>query len=299
MSNWEVVGLDIGRSQPKGVKMSEYGQLETYSFPSWISSYYESQGEDPLKSDDDLVVELLENGENNGPKFFVGEVNEFAAKRGTDYKRLSEEKATKHNLIFALTMLYRMGIKDYQPVVIGTGVPYLKLKEYGPKVKEQFDNKRYKVRFYKQKNQVEARVFDVRFGFVVPEAMGAYYDDPVDDSIGISDLGSVTHNLVYLSKKRVKIDFSTTKFWGCDKLEDNEKSVANNEEIAEMVCTDMKGMDWPSELPIRLAGGKASDLLPFVRKVYPNASVVPDPLFANARGFFKVANLKAKELQLV
>jgi len=141
--NMLIAGVDAGRSETKVVT-----DTQKFKFPSKILPFYEHGGEDVLKDENDMVVELLEPGSFEGQKWFVGEVTEFT-EFGVESQRTEQEKATEHFKIFTLTALYRLGAMDEQPCLIGTGVPYIRFKEWGPLVKNILE-KKHRIRVYKR-----------------------------------------------------------------------------------------------------------------------------------------------------
>lgn len=281
-----VAGIDAGRSATKVVTESQ-----KFSFPSRIVPFYEHGGEDVLKDDNDMVIELLEPGAQEGEKFFVGEVTEFV-EFGMNTQRTEQEKATKQARAFTLSALYRLGAMDDQPCIVGTGVPYIRLKEWGPLVKGMLEGK-HRIRVYKRNGFQEQRIIYIANAFVVPEGMGVYYDDPSAQEMGIGELGSVTMNYLRMKKKRVMPGYSGSTEWGCDVLPKDIGSTPK--EIASLVVAQFKSQKWPNEMPIRLSGGKTLEILDYVREEFPNTVAVPDPLFGNARGFYKIARAKSKQ----
>lgn|SRR5690606_7450814 len=285
--NMLIAGVDAGRSETKVVT-----DTQKFKFPSKILPFYEHGGEDVLKDENDMVVELLEPGSFEGQKWFVGEVTEFT-EFGVESQRTEQEKATEHFKIFTLTALYRLGAMDEQPCLIGTGVPYIRFKEWGPLVKNILE-KKHRIRVYKRNGFQEERIIHIANAFVIPEGMGVFYDDPTDQEIGIGELGSVTMNYIRLKKKRVMPGYSGSTEWGCDNL---PPGVADTpQDIAALVVAQFKGKKWPKDLPIRLSGGKTEKIIEHVRQEYPNTIAVSDPSFGNARGFYKIARAKAKQL---
>ncbi|MFC4075247.1 ParM/StbA family protein [Salinithrix halophila] len=282
-----VAGIDAGRSRTKVVT-----EGKKFAFPSQIVPFYEHGGEDVLKDENDMVIELLEPGAQEGEKFFVGEVTEFV-QFGMDTQRTEQEKATMQARAFTLSALYRLGAMDEQPCIIGTGVPYIKLKEWGPLVKEMLE-KKHRIRVYKRNGFQEQRIIHIANAFVVPEGMGVFYDDPTEQEMGIGELGSVTMNYLRMKKKRVMPGYSGSTEWGCDNLPKDIGSTPKD--IANLVIAQFKSKKWPTNLPIRLSGGKTSEIVEHVRDEFPNTVAVPEPLFGNARGFYKIARAKAKQL---
>ena len=281
-----IAGVDAGRSETKVIT-----DTQKFSFPSKILPFYEHGGEEVLKDENDMVIEVLEPGQQEGPKWFVGEVTEYV-EFGVESQRTDQEKATDHFKIFVLTALYRLGAADDQPCLIGTGVPYIRFKEWGPLVKNMLE-KKHRIRVYKRNGFQEQRIIYIANAFVIPEGMGVFYDDPTDQEIGIGELGSVTMNYIRLKRKRVMPGYSGSTEWGCDNL---PEGIESSEDIASLVVAQFKGKKWPKDMPIRLSGGKTKDIIEYVREEYPNTIAVPDPSFGNARGFYKIARAKAKQI---
>lgn len=282
-----IAGIDAGRSFTK--YKYEGGQG---IFPSKIVPFYDHGGESPLKEAHDMIMEVRSEGETESQKYFVGEITEFVEYGGAQVQRLEQDKATIPFKMFVLNALYRMGVHDFVPCVIGTGVPYQMFKTQKDQIKQLLE-RHHTVKVTTIYGE-ETRIIKIERAIVTAEGLGVFYDNPTDEDIGIVDLGSVTGNKIRLKKKRVMTGYSGTTTWGWDNLpEDISKKP---DQVAHMVIADLKARQWPKDLKIRLAGGKMGPIEAYIQAEFPNAYVVEDPQFANVRGFYKVAKTKAKQL---
>lgn len=282
------VGVDAGRSWTKAMYELN-GEKRQFTFPSRLVPYYDHGGDDVLKDPNDMIMEVFEEGQPS-KKYFVGEVTEFV-NFGTDGQLKDQDKDTDAFKMFVLNALYRVGAHEYEPVVVGTGVPYQMFKDQKDKIKAKIEGK-HRIKITKR-DLVEERIIDINQALITAEGYGVFVDNMTEDEVGIVELGSVTKNSLRIKKKRVMPAFSNTQTWGWDNL---PNGISTPETVAEMVVGDMKGMKWETNMRILLAGGRMNELEPFIKRTYPNAILVPDPQFANVRGFHKIAKAKVKEM---
>lgn len=275
-----VAGIDAGRDSTKVIS-----EEQRFNFPSRVVPYYETGGEGILQRKNHYAVEVLSGGESKG-KYYVGEIHRWAEQPGSDSQKMDQNKATDYFRTFVLTALYRAGVLDHQPSVVATGVPFAFFKEMKEGVKEKLKGE-HTLKVWGAKGFQDTRIINIQDVVLSPEGYGAFFDDPVDGDVAIADLGSVTFNYLLVRDRLPHGGMSDTAKWGCNNLKQGYADTP--EQLAELMVGDLTAKQFPRDIPLRLIGGKATEIEEFVKKDYHNAYAVDDPLFANARGFYEIA----------
>src|SRR5690606_18961490 len=101
--NMLIAGVDAGRSETKVVT-----DTQKFKLPSKILPFYEHGGEDVLKDENDMGVELVEAGSFEGQKWSVGEGTEFT-EFGGESQRTEQERVRGIFRFFACTAFNGFG----------------------------------------------------------------------------------------------------------------------------------------------------------------------------------------------
>src|SRR5690625_467676 len=254
-----VISIDVGRSSVK-----VFTGISPKSFPSLVGEGRTRE----LKTTYDKGFEMYYNGNH----YFIGDL----ARYESDFYRsmMTDDKSHDDTLILALAAIHRANLTD---VTIFTGLPVNMFNT---------DNKRKLRSLLIGTHDVTIddvrriiRVTDVK---IVVEGGGAFWATPTDGLIRIIDAGAKTINYVTLKDRRYIDRASGTLPFGYD-----TNKTDNHEQIAARIAGDL-GKRWRAGDCVRVCGGQAGQLSEHLRKYFTDVAPLPDALYANAIGFYRI-----------
>jgi plasmid segregation protein ParM len=290
----QIIGADIGRDKGK-FWISNHSNVKIPNEVGNWDELYLSEG-----GDSDYRVEF------NGKKYFVGDL----AKRESRIKR---QKTTISKLHLETKIIFATGIgilcNDRLPV-IGVGLP---INQYTPKVRKDFSDLlcgTYRVSI----NEKPATEFTILKNqlFIIPEGGGCMWDiwlnqdgsmnddaEYTEERIRIIDLGSKTTNIGVMDNQGWINSQSTTLEIGMLELTKNickgKKPTPDQlEDWSNKIISECSNfwMDLEKDDIIIMAGGGSILLHDYFKSEFPNARIVDNPVWANAKGFMKMAVAK-------
>lgn len=252
------IGLDIGRN---GVKAYTGGR--SMYIPSVVGEWRERR----IRSRRDDDIEAVFQGE----RYFIGHL----AANESEFGRymMTDDKTHSDTLLLALVSIHLAGFSN---VSVITGLP---VEQHLPDTKEAMRNL-LRGQWDIEVNGVRRmiRVTDVK---VAVEGGGAFWSAPQDGLVRIIDAGSKTVNYVTMRDKRyVDRDSGTLPFGFNTNKTDNPK------QMAARIAGEL-GKKWASTDHVVVSGGRAKELAELLRPYFSNAHPLPNPLFANAIGFYR------------
>lgn len=280
------VGADIGRNKPK-----IFSKDVRLSFPARVGEWRSRK----LSSGGDYEVMI------DGQKVFVGDL---AAEESYFIREMaSESKIHQETMILFFTALALIPTQDSFAVTIG-----LPIYQHDQANKDRLVELLSRRRRVKVNNGPDRLISIDRIG-VAPEGSGPYWDEHLTMTGGSKqadmsgrmhrtiDVGSRTINYCTIKDRRYIDKDSGTLSYGVMELEnaDKNKSEEAKEQFARRIVADLskRWMNYDPEIDIiLLAGGGALLLGELLRKHFPRCRVAEDPVFANARGFFKMGVAK-------
>jgi|GEM_PF-1876516 len=291
MIGQQVIGADIGRDKGKFWIDENLNVKIPNEVGNW-NNLHLSDG-----SNNNYRIEF------NGKKYFVGDL----AKRESRIKR---QKTTISKLNLETKIIFATGIgilcEDKLPI-IGVGLP---INQYTPKIRKDFSDLlcgTYKISI----NEGLINEFTILKNhlFIIPEGGGSVWDmwlnqdgsinddaEYTEERIRIIDLGSKTTNIGVMDNQGWINSQSTTLEIGMLELTKNICNSKNpnpdqledwyNKIISE--CSNF-WMDLEKDDILILAGGGSILLEEYFKKEFPNSKTVNNPVWANSRGFLKMA----------
>lgn len=274
----QFVGIDVGRDSVKAVTCGT-----KVSFKSRVGEWRERR----LNSGGDFEVDV------GGQKYFVADLAEESYFRR---EMATESKVHQETQILFLTALSQ--IVKGKRIAITTGLP---VTQHTANDKEALSRLLQGSSWVIVNNQKYS--FDIeRFG-IVPEAGGAYWDAVLDNNGKISnswlaeqkvrviDIGSRTVNYCTIDRRKYLDRDSGTILYGVLELENAGQSDVTKEQFARRIVADIS-KKWlgyqPQRDTVLLTGGGSLLLERWLKPHFPLAQIVDDPVFANARGYYKM-----------
>lgn len=267
-----IIGIDIGRNKTKA-----YSKDMKISFPSRVGEWRVRK----LTSGGDYEFEY----ENK--KYFIGDLAEesyCAREMATESKIHNETK-----LLF-LTALAAANRTEYNVII---GLPVI---QHVQSTKEQLTSLlsgRYAVKLNDQ-----FRTFFVGNISIAPESAGAYWSevlnfhgqvinkDLTNGLVRIVDIGSRTINYCSIRNRRYIDKDSGTLNYGIIELENAGPEY--KEQFARRIVADLSKKWLKDEGYKIVSGGGALLLHEYLIEHWPDCILADDPVFANAKGFYKM-----------
>lgn len=264
------LGIDAGNNEIK--VMGQYG---VDKFLSYLGEWRERKvGVDQFDKDD-------MEWEYNSKKGFAATL----AERESDFKRsmMGETKAHEDVLLRVLLALHRYSDKREHQIVVGQPIEKHEENEKN-KIKDMLQG-----RHELTVNGIR-KVIVIRRVEVAAEGASSFWCEPINGLVRILDCGSGTINAATINNKRY-IDKET---FGINYGFNTNKTV-NLEAMSEAIIT--KAHRWNKSDHIRLIGGAAEQLAPYLKRHFHNLEVFYPPInnkrvhpvFANAIGFYNIA----------
>jgi plasmid segregation protein ParM len=255
-----IFGIDCGRSSVKVVSASK-----VFYFPSCIGEWRERR----LISDHGESIEL----EYAGEKYFVGNL----AKYESEFARsmMTDSKAHEDTLLLILTALHKAGAVGNVKVI--TGVPVDQHTEEEKRRLKSLITGSHRVKVNNQERDINIERVEVAI-----EGGSAFWSHPLPGTVRIIDAGSKTVNYVTMQDKRYVDRESGTLQFGFDTNKTNDIKQISNRIAGEV------SKKWRSSDKVLLVGGKAGELQQYMNQYFKDMEVVPNHLYANAKGFYKI-----------
>lgn len=263
-----IVGVDAGNYQVKVVHKKGVD-----IFPSDIGEYRERNFEQKF-SDNDMVVEY------EGKKYFAGTLAKYESEFCSTM--MGESKAHFDFKLRVLIALHRVGCNIYQ-IIVGQPIA-THTKAEKQKMKDALLGHHSIII-----NGIK-REFVIERVEVAAEGGAAFWSDPERGLVRITDIGSGTVNCATLHDLRYIDKDSFTIFVGM-----NTTKTKNYEALGRVIAGEAS-KKWGKYDKVKIVGGVAREIYPYLKEYFPNASVVLplldgrvlEPVFANAIGFYQI-----------
>lgn len=208
---------------------------------------------------------------------FVGDL----AIRESELPRRLMTKTKVHEQTLLLTLAAICSATTQDKIILITGLPKDQhtAKEKG-KLRHLLSG-RHDLIFNGRPRQLEIPVVEISF-----EGGGAFWAKQVDGLEHIVDAGAKTVNCVTINNKRFIDKLSFTLPYGCD-----TSRFSSVKDLALAIVSDISRF-WDTDESIRIVGGKALELLPYIQQYYPKAYVPDEYLLANAIGYYELLEKK-------
>lgn len=279
-----ILGIDAGNHMAKVA-----GPYGIDSYRTAICDWFERDVVE-MHGSDDMEFEI------DGRKGFAGSIAVYEDEFGGG-GMFGDTKAHEDTKIRVLLAIYRYGKKygiDITHVSLVTGQPIVSHKE---KDKERIQNMLIGQHcFVVNGDKVKYDIVEVRVG---AEGSGAFWSDVVDGSLRIIDIGSGTVNAATISNKKYINNASDTFNFGMETINNREDMSS----LARGVIRNTTRLKWDRTDNVRVCGGIAKNILPYIQQHYEKAELLQpilqegsnitlaDPLYANAIGFYKLAKV--------
>lgn len=297
------VGLDIGRGNLKLVSMDKSIKFESYCGEARELDYY--------NADDKYIIKI------DDKEYFVGDI----AKREGYIKSFQKHKIDEERTLpLALTALYLCSDKDNVDVNIVCGTP---LSDYNIQklAIEEYLKGSYKVAI--KNNPI--KYITIRNVKVFPEGAGSYFSMVLNNEgkginseitkskVGIIDIGYKTTNIVvfenlkYIDKQSTSFNLGVHQAFNMiykklSRTEDinveqaeNIKSGPEFKYLADRIRNEVNKFWGNTSFKIYLSGGGAYLLKDYLYEF----DILPYPEYANARGYFKIAQMLYQNEKIV
>lgn len=256
-----IVGVDAGKYQLRVVH-----QLGSFKFLSKLYPYRELNLENS-PSENDLIVEF------EGKKYLTGDLGEREGNIPIQYTDIS--KAHETTLILLLTALHRLQSHSFK-VVIGTPIS------------TRTESEKKKIKNMMLGNHVitvngNKKLINICQLEIGAEGASGFWSDPLNGEVQGLDFGSTTINFFYMNNKKFINKKSNTFPYG------SENSFMDSPESTMEAIQSQLANKFKKENTTQVMGGLANHMIHAVRKYYPNAYVVHNPIFATATGLYEVA----------
>ncbi|TVY07195.1 ParM/StbA family protein [Paenibacillus cremeus] len=270
-----IVGLDVGRN---GVKVCAEGRL--FTFPSIVGDWNERK----------LVTDYSDRGgyeiDVQSARKFIGTLaeNESINPR----HMLIDNKATDEAKFLALTALHLTGFTD---VIVVTGLP---VEQHVTEQKKAFRDLLFGQRggmwdFNVNGERRLLRILDVK---IAVEGGAAFWSAPQDGLVRLIDAGSKTVNYVTMKDRRyIYRDSGTLSFGLNTKRKWQELPI---EDFAAQIAGELGAIKWSAKDAVLVSGGRANELAGLLRQYFPLAAALPEPLYANAIGYYRAGRSTVK-----
>lgn len=263
-----IVGVDAGNYQVKVVS-----QNGVDIFPSDLGEYRERNLEQKFSSND-MVVEYKNR------KFFAGTLAQYESE--FTGSMMGESKAHEDCKLRVLIALHRAGCDSYK-IVVGQPIGQ-HTREEKEKIKKMLFG------YHSISVNGVRRNFIIERVEVAAEGGAAFWSCPESGLVRVIDIGSGTVNCATLHDRRYIDKDSFTILIGA-----NTTKTQNYLLMARAIATHVYKKWNPNDV-VKLAGGPARDLFPFLQEYFTRISLIApsvgggmlDPVFANAVGFYKI-----------
>lgn len=277
-----ILGIDAGNHMAKVA-----GPYGTDSYRTAICDWFERDIVE-IHGTDDMEFDI------DGRKGFAGSIAVYEDEFGGG-SMFGDTKAHEDTKIRVLLAIYRYGKKygiDITDVSLVTGQPIVSHKEADKKRIQDMLTGHH--RFTVNGDSVTFNIVEVGVG---AEGSGAFWSDVQAGALRIIDIGSGTVNAATIKNKKYINNASDTFNFGMETV-NNKEDLAG---VARGVIRNTTILKWDRTDKVKVCGGIAKDILPFIEQHYGNAEllqptlqegsriVVADPVFANAIGFYKLA----------
>lgn len=277
-----ILGIDAGNHNAKVV--GEYG---VDSYRTAICDWFERDVVE-MHGTDDMEFDI------DGRKGFAGSIavyeDEFGG--GSMFGDTKAHEDTKIRILLAIHRYIEKYCPDVQDVSLVNGQPIISHKE---SEKQEIISMLKGTHEYTVNGQ--QRKVTIHNVGVAPEGSGAFWSNPMDGTVRIIDVGSGTVNAASVINKRHINQSSTTFNFGME-------TVNNKEDLASVARGIIRGttrLKWKKTDNVFICGGIATDIYHHIVEHYGNAKLIQpllqhendtsilDPVFANAIGFYKIA----------
>lgn len=277
-----ILGIDAGNHTAKIA-----GPFGVDSFRTTICEWFER---DIIErhGEDDMEFSI------DGRKGFAGTIAEVEDEFGGS-GMFGDTKAHEDTKIRVLLAIYRYGKKygiDITSVSLVTGQPIASHKAAD---KEKIVNMLTGYHDYTVNG--ESLCINIAAVGVCAEGSGAFWSNPTDSEIKIIDIGSGTINAATIKNKKFVNNSSGTFNFGMETV--NNKSDLQG--IARGITNNTTVLKWSRFDNVKICGGIANEILPFIRNHYERAeaispllqegdqTIIESPVYANAIGFYRLA----------
>lgn len=263
-----IVGVDAGNYEVKTVFQKGHDR-----FLSDLGEYRERRLKQEF-SKDDMVVEY------KGRRYFAGTLAQYESEFNASL--MGESKSHEDCKLRVLIALHRIGYDVYKIVVgqpIGTHT-----NEEKHQIKEMLIGEHLLAVNGTKRNFVISRVE------VAAEGGSAFWGAPQGGIVRVIDVGSGTVNCATLHDRRYidKDSFSIMIGINTTKTQDPQA-------LARRISAQA-GKKWGKYDLVKIVGGAAHILQPYVREYFPKAAVMQplsnegllEPVYANAVGFYRI-----------
>lgn len=263
-----IIGLDVGRN---GVKVCAESRL--FTFPSIVGEWNERKLNNSNYGERGFEIEV------NGVRRFIGEL----AENESNHRRymMTDNKATEDALYLALSALHLSG---YSEVTVITGLPVEQHDDAHKRAfRELLLGQRaglWDVSLNGDRRMI--RIADVK---VAVEGGGSFWSAPRDGLVRLIDAGSKTVNYVTMRDRRYIYRDSGTLQFGFNTLRRGRE--LSMQDFADQIAGELGAVQWRAGDTVLVSGGRAAELAEALRPHYPLAAAVPNPLYANAIGYYR------------
>lgn len=282
-----VLGIDAGNHMAKVA-----GPYGVDSYRTAICEWFERDIVE-MHGADDMEFEI------DGRKGFAGSIAVYEDEFGGG-SMFGDTKAHEDTKIRVLLAIYRYGQKygiDITDVSLVTGQPIVSHK--------QADKQRIQDMLVGRHTFTvngESATFTIVEVAVGAEGSGAFWSEPSSGMMRIIDVGSGTVNAATIHDRKYINNASDTFNFGMETVNNR----ADLSGVARGIIRNTTRLKWERTDNVKVCGGIAADILPYIRQHYANATlvqptlqeggrmVVADPVYANAIGFYKLARLTFK-----
>ncbi len=264
-----IIGVDAGNYEVKVV-----WQKGVSRFPSDIGEYRERKLEQVF-SKNDMVVEYA------GKKYFAGTLAKYESEFNA--RMMGESKAHLDCKLRILIALHQVEGSGLYKIIVGQPI--------GAHTKEEKEAiKRSLKGFHTISINSKSRTFMIERVEVAAEGGSAFWSAPQDGIVRIIDIGSGTVNCATLHDRRYIDKDSFSMMIGA-----NTTKTQDPQALARAIAAEA-GKKWHKQDAVKVAGGPAESLLPYLQEYFPRADIIRPfingqilpPVFANAIGFYRI-----------
>lgn len=277
-----ILGIDAGNHMAKVA-----GPFGTDSYRTALCSWFERDIVE-MHGADDMEFDI------DGRKGFAGTIAVYEDEFGGG-SMFGDTKAHEDTKIRVLLSIYRYGKKygiDIKEVSLVTGQPIISHKDTDKaKIQDMLTGHHS---FTVNGEDLAFHITEVGVG---AEGAGAFWSDVRAGKIRQIDIGSGTVNCATVIDKLFINNASSTFNFGMETVKRKEDLAS----VARGVIQNTTKLKWDRSDNVRVCGGIAKDILPYIANYYSKAELlqpvlqegshvtVADPVFANAIGFYKLA----------
>lgn len=264
-----IVGIDAGNYQVKVVH-----QTGVDIFPSDLGEYRERRLEQVF-SKNDMVVEY------EGKKYFAGTLAKYESEFNA--RMMGESKAHLDCKLRVLIALHRVEGSGLYRIIVGQPIN-AHTKEEKELIKNSLKG------FHTIVVNGRSRTFMIERVEVAAEGGSAFWSAPESGLVRIIDIGSGTVNFATLHDRRYIDKDSFSLMLGSDTTKTQDYQA-----LARAIAAQA-GKKWGKSDAVRVGGGVAESILPYIQEYFPRANLLRpylngralSPVFANAAGFYKI-----------